>query len=432
MSKCLSGAGVVTILAALCMSWPVRDGAAQVNGATSDEELTVEQCINGNTDTSIDPAEEKELIRAGIIENKLDELITKEVCEEIIDRTPGGTPVERAIAADNVIHEREIVQRSMKAAVKGDVNGDGVVNAEDSKIASASSYAASQAAQKVIRAAIDEETGQIGVIEEVNAELVASYLQNAAQDQYNNGGGGGGGGNAGGGGGDAEDDLFQKVHYEQAQQKGEAAAQDKGASEKAAKAAGSCAGKLHLIGGLVTASIRGNWALDEPPKEMLWKDSETIRFRISPESYETIEQLKQQFEESEEPTVGCIGLTTQMKANLIGSEFDIEARHTAIQRMGHNLPTEWTWEFAASNEGRHELVLSLSRDLTPGQEEGFHDVIPVPLDTYINVRATPWQKAANFVNTNWQWLWTAILVPVAIWLWGRYRRSKERRDAGYV
>src|SRR5215211_2078115 len=158
MSKCLIGAGVVTILAALCMSWTVRDGVTQANGATSDEELTVEECINGNTDTSIDPAEEQELIRAGIIENKLDEItITKEVCGEIIDRTPDGTPVERAIAADNVIQERDIVQRSMKTAVKGDVNGDGVVNAEDSKIASASSYAASQAAQKVIKAAIDEE-----------------------------------------------------------------------------------------------------------------------------------------------------------------------------------------------------------------------------------------------------------------------------------
>jgi hypothetical protein len=201
ISKCLIGAGIVTILAALCMSWKVRDGVTQVNGATGDEELTVEQCINGNTDTSIDPAEETELIRTEIIKNKLDEItITKEECGEIIDRTPGSTPVERAVAADNVIQELAFVQRSMKAAVKGDVNGDGVVNAEDSKIASTSSYAASHAAQKVIRAAIAEEVGEIGMLEEINADP-AAYLQNAAQDQYDNGGGGGAGGGGDGGAG---------------------------------------------------------------------------------------------------------------------------------------------------------------------------------------------------------------------------------------
>jgi hypothetical protein len=32
------------------MTWTVRDGVTQVNGATSDETLPAEQCINGNTD----------------------------------------------------------------------------------------------------------------------------------------------------------------------------------------------------------------------------------------------------------------------------------------------------------------------------------------------------------------------------------------------
>ena len=81
-------------------------GVTQVNGATRDETLTAEQCINGNTETPINPAEEQELIRAVIIENKLNEIkITKKVCEGIIDRTPGSTLVERAAAADNMIQE---------------------------------------------------------------------------------------------------------------------------------------------------------------------------------------------------------------------------------------------------------------------------------------------------------------------------------------
>jgi hypothetical protein len=99
ISKLPIGAGVTIILAVLLMTWTVREGVTQVNGATSDETLTAEQCINGNTATSIEPAEERELIRAGIIESRLDEIkITKYVCKEIIDRTP----VERAVAAVSI------------------------------------------------------------------------------------------------------------------------------------------------------------------------------------------------------------------------------------------------------------------------------------------------------------------------------------------
>ena len=421
------GTGVAVILVVLCVSWTVRDVAAQLSDVTRDEALSVERCISNNTDASIDPLEEKELIRAGIIEEDLNKVtITKEQCEYILERSPRGTPLERAIAASNVIQELNIIRRSMRVTVEGDVNGDGVVNAEDPRIASASSYAASQAAQKVIRAAISEEEGRASTSEEISADLV-SYLQDAAQEQYDNGGGEGGG--RGGGGGTEEDNFVQKVPYRKAQQKGEAAARGKGASSKAAEAAGGCAAKLHVIGGAMPASIQAHLALDEPPKKMQWKDSDITKLRISPAVYETVEQLKQKFEETEEPTVSCVQATNQMKADLVGSAFDVEERNNPVQGMLRNAPTEWEWKVAASKGGRHELKLNLSYDLTPRQEDGFHDVIPVPLDTKINVEVTPWQRVANFVGTNWQWLWTAILVPVAIWLWGRYKRSQERREA---
>jgi hypothetical protein len=257
--------------------------------------------------------------------------------------------------------------------------------------------------------------------EEINTEL-AAFLQNTAQDQYDNSGGGGA----------AEGNFVRKLPYAKAQQQGEIAARDKGASSKAAEAAGSCAAKVQLIGGAMPASFRAHWVLDKPPKEMPWKSSDTTNLHISPAVYETIEQLNQRVEGAEEPTVGCVRATEEMKADLIGSAFDIEERRTPIQYMAPDVPTEWEWEVAASNAGRHELILVLSHDLTPGQEGGFHDVIPVPLDVNINVRVPPWQKAANFVSSNWQWLWTAILVPVAIFLWGRYKRSRERRDAEQV
>jgi hypothetical protein len=50
--------------------------------------------------------------------------ITKEICREIIARTPHGSPMERIIVAGNVTQEIGAIQKSMKEAVQGDVNGE--------------------------------------------------------------------------------------------------------------------------------------------------------------------------------------------------------------------------------------------------------------------------------------------------------------------
>jgi len=31
--------------------------------------------------------------------------------------------------------------------------------------------------------------------------------------------------------------------------------------------------------------------------------------------------------------------------------------------------------------------------------------------------------------TNWQWLWTAILVPVGVWGWRKWKERREQRSA---
>jgi len=307
ISKYLITIAVVAVVMMLCPSWTSREGVAQPNDATGDEILSVEQCIDDNTDASIKPLEKKVLVKAGIIEEQLSNMtVTKEVCREIIARTPNGSPVERIIAAGNVTQEISVIQRSMKKAVQGDVNGDGVVNAKDTKIASSASYAASHTAQKTIRTAIEGEVGQIGVIEEINA-VPAAYLQNAAQKQYGGDGGGG-----------TRDGLFEKLPpQEEVQAKAESAAREKGASSKAAVAAGDCAKDVALADGTYLAIIKGNIVFEAPAKEMQWKDRDLIELAMSPSALESIEELKQQLEQAEQPNEirwQCIPLAKKMRA----------------------------------------------------------------------------------------------------------------------
>jgi hypothetical protein len=92
---------------------------AQTNGA-SDDVRTVGQCINDHTDAPMNPLDEKILLEEGIIEKQRSNMtITKEICREIIARTPHGSPMERIIVAGNVTQEIGVIQKSMKEAVQG-------------------------------------------------------------------------------------------------------------------------------------------------------------------------------------------------------------------------------------------------------------------------------------------------------------------------
>jgi hypothetical protein len=62
---------VLAVVMILCLSWMSRDSAAQPNDATGNQILTVEQCINDNTDAAIKPPDKKVLVKAGIIEEQL-------------------------------------------------------------------------------------------------------------------------------------------------------------------------------------------------------------------------------------------------------------------------------------------------------------------------------------------------------------------------
>lgn len=75
------------------------------------------------------------------------------MCEEIIERTPGGSPIARAAAVGNLTQELQIIRKSMEDAAGKDINGDGMVDSEDKKTADSASFAAARAAREALRAA---------------------------------------------------------------------------------------------------------------------------------------------------------------------------------------------------------------------------------------------------------------------------------------
>jgi hypothetical protein len=113
-----------------------------------------------------------------------------------------------------------------------------------------------------------------------------------------------------------------------------------------------------------------------------------------------------------------------MRATLAGQKFDITAISPSQQAISSKEPTEWQWEVTADDTGTYPLYLTLTAVIdingvqSPRQIESFERTIDVRV-----VPVTLTRKVLDFAGRNWQWLWTAILIPVVGLL---FRRRKTR------
>src|SRR5918995_1091164 len=157
--KSLKAVGLAATLAIVGVSSLACTGPAQGNKVT-DGHLTAQQCIDNRTAGSVEPYEE-DLVAEGLVNTELNKIpITHGMCEEIIERTPRGSPIARAAVVGNLTQELTTIKKSLEDASGKDVNGDGMVNAEDKETADSASLAAAHAAQTAVRRPTEEEGAQ--------------------------------------------------------------------------------------------------------------------------------------------------------------------------------------------------------------------------------------------------------------------------------
>ena len=379
--KSLKAVGLAATVAIVGVLSLACSGPAQGYKVTDDDLLTAEQCIDNNTAGSVASFEE-DLVAEGLVNTELNKIpITRGMCEEIIERTPDGSPIARAAVVGNLTQELKIIKKSMEDASGKDVNGDGMINAEDNKTADSASLAAAHAAQTALRSAPEEGSTDGGETGELNVEP-AAFLQDEAQDQYyeprrrvggaggsgggggtasptespsandgggtasptesppandggggtasptespsanDGGGGGGGGGNvsgAGSGGGVEGDQTTVLPSREDARTNASHAAREEGADKKAAAASGQCAATVGLTDATLHL-LQGRSAFDPPAKKLHWKDRDRTELVMTPKDSDPIVHLKRELDQAEgavKAGAHCMQLGNQMEALVI-------------------------------------------------------------------------------------------------------------------
>lgn len=119
-----------------------------------------------------------------------------------------------------------------------------------------------------------------------------------------------------------------------------------------------------------------------------------------------------------------IRASSQMEASLRAardSAFKVVAVTPEIQNLRVKEDTRWAWRVTPLEWGPQELELTVSAIYSVDGRDGKR-----ALRTFqhiIVVHVTYWQRAKVFTKNNWQWLWTAFVVPIAGWLWVRRCRK---------
>jgi hypothetical protein len=490
--KSLKAVGLAATLAIVGVSSLACTGPAQGNKVT-DGHLTAQQCIDNRTAGSVEPFEE-DLVAEGLVNTELNKIpITRGMCEEIIERTPDGSPIARAAVAGNLTQELQIIKKSMEDASGKDVNGDGMVNAEDNKTANSASFAAAHAAQEALRRETEEGGTDGGGIGELNVEP-AAYLQDEVQGQYDEprrrvgdvggggggnvsgggggatatatatatanagggggsggggsggggsgGGGSGGGGSGGGGSGGGVEGAQETVlpSREHARTNASRAAREKGADKEAAAAGGQCAATVGLTD-VTLHLLHGRSAFDPPAEKLHWKDRDRTQVVMTPKAGAPIEHLKQELDQTEgavKDEAHCMQLGNHMEALFITDDaLDITLLDKRKKEVPPENPITWTWDIVASEMGQHPLYLNVTAPVySPKQGGSFRAVAQNPplFDDYINVNATWWEVFTHFVASHWPVLVPSLLTILSaiiiLFVLPWWRRRHQPRELG--
>ena len=136
---------------------------------------------------------------------------------------------------------------------------------------------------------------------------------------------------------------------------------------------------------------------------------------------EPLARLEKQIAEIGEIEGATVRVSDDMEARLTGPGFEIEAISDPRQLVVESETTGWKWEIEATETGRHRLHLTLTAFIAVDGERRARTVQTFERTLVIDVTWT--SRISGFVDDNWQWLWSAILVPVGLWVLQRRRRA---------
>ena len=163
--------------------------------------------------------------------------------------------------------------------------------------------------------------------------------------------------------------------------------------------------------------------LFNPPEEMKVGVKEKVEVRIT----KTLtEDLSKGLKGSGKPQIEQIRVGTFMKVRLMGDNFDIKPLSNEEQIVAGEGFTQWEWDVVPLKSGIQYLILGVTVRLKlPNGAEEKKDY-PV-FDRRIEVKVNLPYTINKFIKSYWQWIITAVLLPIIGWFANKWRKSRKKK-----
>jgi hypothetical protein len=143
---------------------------------------------------------------------------------------------------------------------------------------------------------------------------------------------------------------------------------------------------------------------------------------------QSIAELKQRVAEVGVKRGARVALSNDMVAHLSGLGFAIDRITPEQQLVTAVGPTNWLWQIQPTETGTLHLHLTLSAVVLVRGSSQLHSIRT--FDQTLTIHVGWGERLTTFLGDNWQWLWTAVLVPIAAFLVRRRRREQPSGPAG--
>jgi hypothetical protein len=167
-----------------------------------------------------------------------------------------------------------------------------------------------------------------------------------------------------------------------------------------------------------------------PPDTMTVGESKVIYLLLGPSK--SFDELASELSKKVQDDIrrDTIQFANEMEAHLSGSAFSITPVTNEHQAVDGKNGAQWAWEIKANTPGKQQLHLAINVFPKVGDS-----LRPYTIKTYdqpiaIEVsKVSPLDQVMAFITHNLQWLWGAIIVPVAaaLFAWIRNRRKRKQR-----
>jgi hypothetical protein len=152
---------------------------------------------------------------------------------------------------------------------------------------------------------------------------------------------------------------------------------------------------------------------------------ETVSIELLLSLSETTEALQKQLTKIGKKHGYEIRAASQMEATLRpvrDSVFKVVAVTPEVQPLRAAENTRWLWRVTPLEWGKQELQLTISALYQVNGRDGKRALRTFQHDIIVHVG--PWKYAKVFLENNWQWAWTALLIPLGGWALHRLRRKR--------